>query len=113
MSEANLFVDFVLVLNAEAENLLPRLLPVRLAKWKVRMAKIEANRKIVADWKAQKRKRIKEERRKAIIKSLNEKRMTRNKFEFTGATSNLGRPTMKGSSQVSVSLSKISPDVGL
>eukprot|EP00108_Taenia_solium_P006779 TsM_000919500 transcript=TsM_000919500 gene=TsM_000919500 len=113
MSEANLFVDFVLVLNAVAENLLPRLLPVRPAKWKVRMAKIEANRKIVAEWKAQKRKRIKEEKRKAIIKSLNEKRMTRNKFEFTGATNNLGRSTMKGSSQVSVSLSKITSDVGL
>lgn len=77
MLEANLFVDFALVLNADAENLMPRLLPVRFAKWKVRMAKIEANRKIVADWKAQKRKRIREERRKTLIKSLNEKRMTR------------------------------------
>uniref|UniRef100_A0A915EUU8 Adenylate kinase 9 n=1 Tax=Echinococcus canadensis TaxID=519352 RepID=A0A915EUU8_9CEST len=77
MLEANLLVDFAIVLNAEVGDLVPRLLPALLAKWKVKVAKVEANRKIVADWKAQKRKRIREERRKMIINSLNEKRIAR------------------------------------
>ena len=77
MVESNLLVDFVIVMNAEAEDLVPRLLPERLAKWKVRQAKIAANRKIVSDWKAQKRQRIREERRKTIKQSLSEKRMAR------------------------------------
>lgn len=74
MLENNLLFDFVIFLNAEAADLVPRLLPGRLAKWKVKMAKIMTNKKIVADWRAEKKKRIREERRKILIEKINERK---------------------------------------
>ncbi|VDD79669.1 unnamed protein product [Mesocestoides corti] len=79
MVESNLYFDFAIVLNAETDDVIPRLLPARLAKWKVKMSKIKANKQIEAEWNKKKRQRIREERRKMIIKSINEKRMAKYK----------------------------------
>ncbi|KAM3176029.1 hypothetical protein ACTXT7_007329 [Hymenolepis weldensis] len=86
MLENNLLVDFVIFLNAEATDLLPRLLPDRLAKWKVKMAKIMTNKRIVADWRAEKKKRIREERRKILIKKINEKKDYQTVSQFRNST---------------------------
>nr|CDS35347.1 adenylate kinase domain containing protein 1 [Hymenolepis microstoma] len=71
----NLLVDFVVDLSAEAEDIVPRLLPIRFMKWKVKMEKILKNKKIVADWEAEKRKRIREERKKILAEKQKERRL--------------------------------------
>ncbi|KAM7542180.1 hypothetical protein Aperf_G00000005329 [Anoplocephala perfoliata] len=75
--QRNLFPDFVIILNAEAADLVPRLLPGRLAKWKAKMEKIAANKKITAEWKAEKKRRIREEMRKFILEEMNDKKNAR------------------------------------
>lgn len=77
MMQRNLFPDFIILLNAEAADLVPRLLPVRLAKWKVKMAKIAANKKIAAEWKAEKKRRVREEMRKFILEKMIDKKGAR------------------------------------
>uniref|UniRef100_A0A0R3T4R8 Nucleoside-diphosphate kinase n=1 Tax=Rodentolepis nana TaxID=102285 RepID=A0A0R3T4R8_RODNA len=75
MLENNLLVDFVIDLSAEAADVVPRLLPIRFMKWKVKMEKILKNKRIAAEWEAEKRRRIREERRKILAEKQKERRL--------------------------------------
>uniref|UniRef100_A0A0X3NG87 Adenylate kinase 9 n=1 Tax=Schistocephalus solidus TaxID=70667 RepID=A0A0X3NG87_SCHSO len=64
MQESNLFPDLCIAFMAEAEDIMPRLLPPRLVKWKIKQARIEANKKIEIEWKKAKRMKLYEARKK-------------------------------------------------
>ncbi len=74
LQESNLFFDFAISMTADVDDVVPRLMPARLAKWKVKMAKMEENKKIEAEWNKKKRQRVREERRKMILEKLYAKR---------------------------------------
>lgn len=74
LAESNLYFDFVVGMIADVDEVVPRLLPVRLAKWRARMAKLEANKRIKAEWNKAKRERLKEARRMEILNKITIKR---------------------------------------
>lgn len=75
LQNGDLYFDFAIAMNADVDDVVPRLLPGRLAKWKVKMAKIDANKRLELEWNKRKRTRIREERRKILIRKINAKRM--------------------------------------
>uniref|UniRef100_A0A183T1L5 C2H2-type domain-containing protein n=1 Tax=Schistocephalus solidus TaxID=70667 RepID=A0A183T1L5_SCHSO len=74
MQESNLFPDLCIAFMAEAEDIMPRLLPPRLVKWKIKQARIEANKKIEIEWKKAKRMKLYEARKKQILTEIAVKR---------------------------------------
>ncbi|VDK76840.1 unnamed protein product [Dibothriocephalus latus] len=74
MQESNLFPDLCIAFTAEAEEIVPRLLPERLVKWKIKQARIEANKRIEIEWKKAKRVKLYEARKKQIMTELAVKR---------------------------------------
>ncbi|BHF69496.1 Adenylate kinase [Sparganum proliferum] len=90
MQESNLFPDLCIAFMAEAEDIVSRLLPPRLAKWKIKQARLEANKKIEIEWKKARRLRLYEARKKQIMTELAVKRKA--KLEEMRAKAKSPRP---------------------